>query len=98
MRGVEITPKFTWRRRLERQHAASLFARGTHMDAQVHFEAGPETIDQHAPQRCMGRAWLVNLAGIAPKALIEISSLGRRGKRIPAPATVSCCARTGAST
>ena len=46
------------------------------MDAQVHFEAGPETIDQHTPQRCMGRAWLINLAGIAPKALIEISSLG----------------------
>ena len=51
------------------------------MDAQVHFEAGPETIDQHTPQRCMGRAWLINLAGIAPKALIEISSLGDVEKR-----------------
>lgn len=77
MRGVEITPKFTVAKEGWNASTLSLYSHaGTHMDAQVHFEAGPETIDQHPPQRCMGRAWLVNLAGIAPKALIEIASLG----------------------
>ncbi len=77
MRGVEITPKFSVAKEGWNASTLSLYSHaGTHMDAQVHFEAGPETIDQHTPQRCMGRAWLVNLAGIAPKALIEIASLG----------------------
>lgn len=49
---------------------------GTHMDAQVHFEAGPETVDQHALRRCMGPAWLVNLSPILPKTLIEVVHLG----------------------
>jgi kynurenine formamidase len=82
MRGVEIAPKFTFAKEGWNASILSLYSHaGTHMDAQVHFEAGPETIDQHTPQRCMGRAWLVNLAGIAPKALIEISSLGEAAKQ-----------------
>lgn len=77
MRGVEITPKFSIAREGWNASTLSLYSHaGTHMDAQIHFDAGPETIDQHTPARCMGRAWLVNLAGIAPKALIEIASLG----------------------
>lgn len=77
MRGVEITPKFTLAKEGWNASTLSLYSHaGTHMDAQVHFEAGPETIDQHTPHRCMGRAWLINLAGIKPKALIEISNLG----------------------
>jgi arylformamidase len=77
MRGVEITPKFTVAKEGWNASTLSLYSHaGTHMDAQVHFEAGPETIDQHTPQRCMGRAWLVNLAGIAPKSLLEMSHLG----------------------
>ncbi len=47
------------------------------MDAQVHFEAGPETIDQHTPEQCMGAAWVINLSGIAAKALIDIAHLGK---------------------
>jgi kynurenine formamidase len=83
MRGVEITPKFTVVREGWNASTLSLYSHaGTHMDAQVHFEAGAETIDQHTPQRCMGRAWLVNLAGIAPKALIEIASLGDVAKNL----------------
>lgn len=82
MRGVEITPKFTVAREGWNASTLQLYSHaGTHMDAQVHFEAGPETIDQHTPARCMGRAWLVNLAGIAPKSLIEISSLGDAAKQ-----------------
>lgn len=49
---------------------------GTHMDAQVHFAAGSETIDQHTPERCMGPAWVVRLPRAAPKALLVIADLG----------------------
>jgi arylformamidase len=83
MRGVEITPKFTVAKEGWNASTLSLYSHaGTHMDAQVHFEAGPEAIDQHTPQRCMGRAWLVNLAGIASKTLIEIASLGDVEKKL----------------
>jgi kynurenine formamidase len=49
---------------------------GTHMDAQVHFAAGPGTIDRMPLDRLMGPAWVVNLAGIQPKALITVADLG----------------------
>lgn len=82
MRGFASEPKYTVARDGWNASTLSLYTHaGTHMDSQIHFEAGPETIDQHTPQRCMGRAWLINLAGIAPKALIEISSLGDAAKQ-----------------
>jgi kynurenine formamidase len=81
MRGVGIAPKFTVAREGWNASTLELYSHaGTHMDAQIHFDAGPETIDQHTPSRCMGRAWLINLTGIAPKALIDISSLGDGAK------------------
>jgi kynurenine formamidase len=49
---------------------------GTHMDAQLHFSAGPETIDQHTPQRCMGPAWVVRLPQTQPKSQITVADLG----------------------
>ena len=77
MRGVEITPKCTVARDGWNASTLQLYSHcGTHMDAQVHFEAGPETIDQLTPERCMGAAHVVNLAGIPPGALIEIAHLG----------------------
>jgi arylformamidase len=77
MRGVEISPKYTMAREGWNASTLSLYSHaGTHMDAQIHFEAGPETIDQHTPERCLGRAWLVNLAGIAPKTMMETYHLG----------------------
>jgi len=45
------------------------------MDAPVHFAAGPGTIDQLPVAGCMGRAWLVNLAGIEQKTLITSVSV-----------------------
>jgi len=77
MRGVEITQKFSVAQEGWNASTISLYSHaGTHMDAQVHFDAGQETIDQHTLQRCMGRAWLMNLSGIASKSLIKISSIG----------------------
>ncbi len=77
MRGVEITPKFTVGKEGWNSSTLTLYSHaGTHMDAPVHFAAGPGTIDQILPEQCMGAAWVVNLAGIGPKALIEVASLG----------------------
>lgn len=55
---------------------------GTHMDAQTHFGAGPETIDELPLSRCMGRAWVVRLVGIAPSALISLDDLGEIAGRV----------------
>jgi kynurenine formamidase len=49
---------------------------GTHMDAQTHFAAGSETIDEIPLERCMGQAWVVDVPGIRPKALITVEHLG----------------------
>ena len=49
---------------------------GTHMDAQAHFAAGPETIDDVPLNRCMGPAWVIDIPGLAPRALITVEHLG----------------------
>ena len=49
---------------------------GTHMDAQAHFAAGPETIDCIPLEGCMGPAWVVDIPGLAPRALITVDHLG----------------------
>jgi arylformamidase len=82
MRGVETEPKFLYERDGWNASTLHLYSHcGTHMDAQVHFEAGLGTIDQIPLERCMGPAWVVNLSGITPKGLIEIASLGDAAQR-----------------
>jgi len=77
MRGFESEPKYTVARDGWNARTLSLYSHaGTHMDSQIHFEAGGETLDQIPLERCLGPAWLVNLAGIAPRALIEVAHLG----------------------
>ena len=49
---------------------------GTHMDAQLHFGAGPETIDAKPLTQCLGPAWVVNLTPTAPRALLTVTHLG----------------------
>jgi len=49
---------------------------GTHMDAPVHFAAGPGTIDQIPLDRLIGPAWVVRIPNLPPRALIEITHLG----------------------
>ena len=49
---------------------------GTHMDAQTHFAAGAGTIDTLPLESCMGLAWIVQIPGLQPRALIEESHLG----------------------
>jgi kynurenine formamidase len=76
-RGVAMEPKYTAARDGWNAATWHLYSHaGTHMDAQVHFAAGPETIDQHAPERCLGPAWVVRLPEVAPKAKIGLADLG----------------------
>ena len=49
---------------------------GTHLDAPLHFGASEKTVDQIALTSCMGMAHVVDVSGIAPKALIEVAHLG----------------------
>lgn len=77
MRGVAINPAKTLAR--DGWNAATLHLyshAATHMDAQWHFEAGPETIDQHTPERCIGPAWVIRLCNVAPNQLHEVADLG----------------------
>jgi kynurenine formamidase len=55
---------------------------GTHMDAPLHFGVGEETIDRIPLQRCMGPAWVVDLPGLAPRALITVADLGDVAQKV----------------
>jgi arylformamidase len=83
MRGVETEPKFTVDRNGWNAATWHLYSHaGTHMDAQVHFAAGAETIDQHSPARCMGPAWVVRLPGLNPRAVHTVADLGSVAERL----------------
>ncbi|MEM0995093.1 MAG: cyclase family protein, partial [Bacteroidota bacterium] len=56
---------------------------GTHMDAPLHFGLSG-TIDKFRPEQLMGKAWVVDLTHVAPKAKIEVSDLGTVAANIQA--------------
>ena len=77
MRGVDYESsnsyeKDGWNARLLHIYSHS----GTHMDAQVHFDAGDETIDTLPLDRCMGPAWVVRLPDVQPSDLLTVDHLG----------------------
>lgn len=49
---------------------------GTHMDAPLHFGVSDETIDRIPLARCMRPAWVADIPGLAPRALITPFHLG----------------------
>lgn len=76
-RGVAFEAAFTVERDGWNAATWRLYSHaGTHMDAQVHFNAGPETIDQHTPERCMGPAWVVRLPNLPLRARLVVADLG----------------------
>ncbi len=82
MRGVEFEKLHTvnehgWNSRLLHLYSHC----GTHMDAPLHFEAGDGTIDRIPLEHCLGPAWVADLSGIAPKALIGVAHLGPVAKK-----------------
>jgi kynurenine formamidase len=77
MRGVAWEPAYTvaedgWNARTLHLYSHA----GTHMDAPLHFGVSDETIDRLPLERCMGPAWVVDLPGLAPRALITVADLG----------------------
>lgn len=82
MRGVEFAPKHDLARDGWNSSMLHLYSHaGTHVDAQFHFGAGSETVDQIAASRCVGPAWVVRLDGVRPKQLIQIADLGSIAER-----------------
>jgi arylformamidase len=77
MRGVEWETACTFERDGWNSRNLHLYSHaGTHMDAPVHFAAGPQSIDQIPLDSFMGPAWVADLPGIAPRSLIELAHLG----------------------
>ncbi len=48
---------------------------GTHMDAPLHFGVSERTIDEIPLESLMGPAWVVDLSGVEPRALIEVGDV-----------------------
>src|SRR4030095_8245887 len=77
MRGVAWDTATTVEREGWNARALHLYSHaGTPVDAQAPFAAGPETIDQIPLERCMGPACVVDIPGLAPRALITVDHLG----------------------
>jgi kynurenine formamidase len=49
---------------------------GTHIDAPWHFGCGDRTVDCIPLEHCLKPAWVADLSGIEPKALITVARLG----------------------
>jgi arylformamidase len=76
-RGVAVEPKYIAARDGWNAATWHLYSHaGTHMDAQLHFSAGPETIDTKPLSLCLGPAWVVHLTPLAPRALLTVAHLG----------------------
>jgi len=80
--GVSIEPARTLERDGWNATTLHLYSHcGTHMDAPTHFGVSSQTIDRIPLDRCMGPAWVVNLAGVKPQALICVADLGQIADR-----------------
>jgi kynurenine formamidase len=83
MRGVEFEKLHTvnehgWNSRLLHLYSHS----GTHMDAPLHFEAGDGTVDRIPLEHCLGPAWVADLSGVEPRAMISVAHLGSVVKKV----------------
>lgn len=82
MRGVAVLPKFTVKDDGWNASTLELYSHcGTHMDAQLHFEAGSETIDTKSLDKCVGPAWVIPIENLEPNAVIGIEHLGQIAER-----------------
>jgi arylformamidase len=88
-RGVAAESKYTVARDGWNAATWQIYSHaGTHMDAQIHFDAGSETIDSKPLSLCLGPAWVVNLTPMQPRALIgadqlrDVATKFRRGESV----------------
>lgn len=83
MRGVAWEPARTLERDGWNARTLHLYSHcGTHMDAQHHFAAGPETIDAISLQRCVRPAWVANLEPVEPRQVHTVADLGPVADRL----------------
>jgi arylformamidase len=83
-RGVAMEPKYTVARDGWNAATWHLYSHaGTHMDSQIHFGAGPETIDTKPLEKCLGPATVVNLAPLALRTLLTVAHLGATATHFP---------------
>jgi kynurenine formamidase len=83
MRGVEIAPLHTVAEHGWNSSVLHLYSHsGTHMDAPRHFAAGDGTVDRIPLDRCLGPAWVADLPGVEPRALIAVADLGAVANRV----------------
>jgi kynurenine formamidase len=81
-RGIAVDSNFTVERDGWNAATWHLYSHaGTHMDAPVHFGAGPQSIDRQPVERCLGAAWVVQLAPCAPRTLLTVAHLGLVAER-----------------
>jgi len=83
MRGVDCTPACTLARDGWNASTLHLYSHcGTHMDAAPHFGVAGHAIDEFPLEHCMATAWVVDLAGIAPRTAIGVEHLGNIARRL----------------
>jgi arylformamidase len=76
MRGVEFEQNTTVAEQGWNTKTLHLYSHcGTHMDAAMHFEASPQTIDRVPLDVCCGPAWVVDIPHIQRRALLGIDCL-----------------------
>lgn len=77
MKGVSVEPAAT--KSGEGWNASTLHLyshSGTHMDAPWHFEVSQQTIDEYPIDRFFVNTWVVDMAPVEPRQLIQVADLG----------------------
>jgi len=77
MRGVGVVPAYT--KTKDGWNAANwtIYSHaGTHVDAKIHFDVAPTTIDTAPLDAFCGRAWIAHIDNVQPKDLLTINDLG----------------------
>lgn len=49
---------------------------GTHIDAPIHYGVSRDSVNEITLQQLMGRAWVVRIKGLKPRAILKIDHLG----------------------
>jgi arylformamidase len=83
MRGVEFESRSTfagkgWATRLLHLYSHA----GTHVDAPYHFIEHGRTLEHVLLEKCVGRAWVIDLSFIQPRDLITVEHLAPHADRV----------------
>jgi arylformamidase len=82
-RGVSIEPARTLESDGWNATTLGLYSHcGTHMDAPLHFGVSNQTIDEIPLESCMGPAWVADLTGIEPRAMIAVKDLKETKEKV----------------